>query len=212
MSKIPIVIFLIVVILAGSIYISFRSDRNIVDLFAGENSESETANVGGGQEGTSDIQNGNGGSSGGGGSSASSSGAGGAGESSSSGSQTIGEDCRMQQISYSLKNFGKTQECISYAGEECLMKTITCSLEVNNLDYEISGSFAVKFDFFADGAILESVTDTKMVEPRAAEIFLADYQVQGENANKELTCSFSTEEVPEREVCGAPASSPASEE
>ncbi len=131
-------------------------------------------------------------------------GTGGGGTESSNGeASSSNSGCVLNKISYSLKNFEKTSTCNLYDGNICIDKTAYCSVEATNLDFEISGTFEIGFSFFEQGQeeILYSATDSQVLEPRNSGIFEVTANFQGQDANKDLTCSFNTEQVPTREIC-----------
>ena len=127
---------------------------------------------------------------------------GGGGSGGAGGSSPSGSKCEMRQISYALKNFEKSSTCSSYSGPDCIDKTVDCSVETYNLDGETSGTFVVRFDFFVDGDnLIESVTDSDVLQPGSFKIFNGVVRILGENAGKNIDCRFNTEQVPQKEVC-----------
>ena len=201
MNKIPIMALLIVIILSGMIYIYFRMDIDEkVKEYLGlepDNSEEEPEPP---PEDDDDPSPPPIYTSGGPGGGDSGGGGGGGGDGDSDSSEPT---CILQQISYSLKNFEKTQTCNQYDQGACINKTVTCSLQLTNLDFETSGTFEMRFNFFEAGQdeILESLTDSHNVGPRSPVIFSTSAQFQGPDADKDLTCNFHTEQIPKKEVC-----------
>lgn len=218
MKKLPIMVLLVAVVLACIIYISFRLNladkvnNYLADNFnwkassdnENPNNEEDTQNTGN----TNHEEGGGGDGSGSGG-----------GESSSS--QPSG--CSLEQISYSLTDFEKTSVCNTYEGETCIDKTITCSLVTTNLDFETSGLFEIMFSFFEKDSqdvlfsepesdepiqdneqqVLFSSTDSNDLSPYQSKTFQGIANFQDENANKEITCSFSAVQVPKKEICSS---------
>jgi hypothetical protein len=194
MKKLLAVLFVVFVMALCLIYFLFKSGsvekaENYISKIFQNNEDGET---------NSDDSGFSSGEAGGGGSGGGEGGGGGSGEASSSGSS-----CSLRKISYSLKEFNKVSTCNQYEGDVCISKTVNCSLEVTNLDFEISGNFEIKFEFFEQGQeeILYSAEDAQVLGPRESAIFEASANFQGADAGKELTCDFSTEQIPQREVC-----------
>src|SRR3989344_5552732 len=76
-------------------------------------------------------------------------GGGGSGGSTSGSSGSV--NCQQNQISYALKDFIKDSECLSYSGNICISKTLTCSVDVYNLDQSTSGTFEMKISIIEAG-------------------------------------------------------------
>jgi len=201
-SKI-ILFFIILVVIIIIVYLGFfvvdrgSDNGNILDSFKesfGAGNENE------GDFGDDDGENGGfgnvGGSAGGGGGSSSSS------SSSSSGSSQSG--CAEQQISYSASNFIASPICNQYSGQSCMDKDITCSITITNLDDGVDGIFGVAFRFFEEdneAVILHSPSQEQSLGPGDLYIFEEVFHVAGDDANKEITCFYTTTEIPKKEIC-----------
>ena len=126
---------------------------------------------------------------------------GGAGSSSGESQSSQAQQCE-KQISYALKNFNTLEECLSEQDGVCLIKEVTCSLDIKNLDYETSGEFVIKFEFLdQSGVLLFSTTSSVYVNARETKNLQAQNQFEDENADKNFMCSFKTESVPEENIC-----------
>jgi len=121
-----------------------------------------------------------------------------------------GSTCSMKQISYSLENFNKTSICNINQSGICWDKTVICSVEINNLDNEISGTFKIELMFLEKGGNKETdgfdITSSDfLLSPKQSEIFLHSTNIQstGEDglANKEISCFYNTLEIPKKEIC-----------
>ena len=112
-------------------------------------------------------------------------------------------ECILRTISYSLEDFEKSSICNSYQDADCIDKTVECSASVRNLDYDLAGGFEVIFNYRIVGAPETYSTDSKIktVQPRAIEEFSSSIQIQGPEANQEITCSFETGDTPKKEIC-----------
>src|SRR3989344_199710 len=117
-------------------------------------------------------------------------------------------ECEETQISYSLQNFLKNTTCISFDGLDCIEKTSFCSLLVTNLDENITGTFSINFEHYELGNqsnIIQNDLQTFALSPDQGETFTSSIMIQsrGENgnANKEITCTFSSEEIPAKILC-----------
>ena len=147
----------------------------------------------------------------GGGGSGSGSGGGAGGGSAGAGAQTNpqGNGCSEMQISYSLRNFIKNTTCNSFDGEICVDKTSRCSLEVQNLDDGTTGIFTIKFTHFElqdQNNILETEPVSFTLSPDQMKIFESETQIQSSgvegNANKDISCTFFSEQIPKKVICG----------
>ncbi|MBI5803866.1 hypothetical protein HY450_01340 [Candidatus Pacearchaeota archaeon] len=110
--------------------------------------------------------------------------------------------CIEKQISYSMKNFATNSECESY-DETCVQKKVDCSVEVKNLDYEVSDLFSVKIKIINEqtGQEFQSIIVEKNVSSRETESFEYSFIIEGEDADGDFNCIFSTEKVPVKEFC-----------
>ncbi len=131
--------------------------------------------------------------------SADSSGGGGSGGSSSDDPSS----CSQIPISYALKNFMKDSTCLSYNDNTCIDKIINCSVQVQNLDMEVSGEFTVKIRLqeLENQNIIEETEVTYPVEQESLKIFEKAFSFQNEEANKNYTCIFSTTQTPTKSSC-----------
>lgn len=135
-------------------------------------------------------------------SSGSSGSSGGSGSGSSSSSDdTSSQNCRLEQISYALKNFISNSTCNLYQDEVCIDKTTTCFVNVQNLDQEVSGEFEIRFTFLEQGEIYFTTTQTKTVQANSIEPFQHSLQLQDQEAQKNIGCTSNTLKVPKKEVC-----------
>ncbi|PIN89978.1 hypothetical protein COU60_02700 [Candidatus Pacearchaeota archaeon CG10_big_fil_rev_8_21_14_0_10_34_76] len=160
-----------------------------------ENDLGSMADSGGSSDGGS---GGNGGGSSGGG--------GGGNSGSDSGSS---ENCRESQISYSIQNFTYISECNDEQNGVCVDKNIYCDLDAYNLDSEVDGYFGIGMHVVEEGyQIVDSLSyDFQEImitnENKKKFQFVFNFQSSGEegNANKILTCVYTTEKVPKKEIC-----------
>ena len=131
------------------------------------------------------------------------------GQEESTDGQSSGTECYEGQISYSITNFNVTSICNAYDEEICLDKTVICSIEIHNMDDDISGFFEIKLLFVEEGGNLENPIDEKtsrfFLEPQDYNLFEDSINIQssgqGGLANKEITCFYSTLEVPKKSFC-----------
>jgi len=106
-----------------------------------------------------------------------------------------------QQISYSLRNFISNSECNEYSGSNCIDKSITCSVTVENLDSNISGNFEILFKILSNNEVLSSRVITNLLNPDQSLVFETTFQVTGINADKNIDCSSTSNAIPTRYVC-----------
>ena len=111
------------------------------------------------------------------------------------------------QIAYSLEYLDVEERCDQEVPEECLRKTVTCSLTVNNFDEQVSGVFEIRFNFIEKGDKLNnsfaSVKVSDIIYAKSYKIFKAETLISGSsgNANKTITCAFNTLKVPKKNIC-----------
>ena len=111
------------------------------------------------------------------------------------------------QIAYSLEYLDVEETCNQEISEECLRKTVTCSLTVNNFDEQVSGVFEIRFNFIEKGDKLNnsfaSVKVSDIIYAKSYKIFKAGTLISESsgNANKTITCAFSTLKVPKKNIC-----------
>lgn len=117
-------------------------------------------------------------------------------------SSEIKESCELVQISYSLKNFESKEECLQEEVEECISKQINCTIEIHNLDEQI-GSFELGLVLFKEenSESIDYLTLLKDVEGKKFEKVSWSFNVEGNNANEDLSCAFKTTLVPKKEIC-----------
>jgi hypothetical protein len=134
-------------------------------------------------------------------------GAGGGGSSSSSAQSETTTDnppsgsCFYEQISYALKNLNETQTCISYQNEVCIKKIVYCSIDVYNLDSQLSDLFEIEFSFLDQSSILQTYKDSNIVSPTQYLKFESSITLEDENANKNIDCIYRTTKIPKKEIC-----------
>ena len=165
---------------------------NDYQISTNKNSDSSTSSSGGGSAG---------GGGGGGGSSG--------GSSLSDSEGTKNTNCFEEQISYSLRKSEENSTCNEFNGEVCVDKTVKCAVEVTNRDNETTGLFVINFGFFdrSLGEYAQIATSTKegIVSSSSSENFESTLNLQTEgidgNANKNIGCTFVTQQVPKKEVC-----------
>ncbi len=113
------------------------------------------------------------------------------------------QDCSLIQISYALKNLAVNEVCNSFQQQTCIDKTVTCSLEVQNLDNQISGNFKINFNFVNEQEqVLSAKQHSENVEANSIKIFSVEQTFASPEASQQISCMFNTLEVPRREICG----------
>lgn len=197
------IIVLVVLIFLAVIFIifSFReifggeTDALTLRTTLNDNDESATSENNNGAEKDSSangFNNDGGGSSGG-------------GNGGSNGGNGQEQECKMTQISYSMENFQQNSTCNQYDGQTCINKEISCSIDIRNLDYEISGLFKVENYFIKKGDDRENAFDETlnelMISPRSSEHLTSSTNIQGPLADETIDCVFHTISAPEKETC-----------
>lgn len=113
-------------------------------------------------------------------------------------SEVQNQECAERQISYSINGFLYISNCLEFEIETCTMQNIICSLDLTNLDHSTSGQFTILFEIVSadkPDELLHVEPVTTMLAPRETQNLQASIIIEDENADKELTCSFSSEEV-----------------
>jgi len=119
-----------------------------------------------------------------------------------------GNNCQQQQISYSISNINKVQICNFLDADNitCIDKSVECSVEVKNLDYQISGIFEIQLLYVLDGQgtdnFFDSTSSESEISPRQTKTFNGLIQISDPaKANEEINCFFQTLSVPTKEIC-----------
>ena len=103
---------------------------------------------------------------------------------------------------YAIKRFEEEAICNQYEQDNCIDKTITCSLVVENFDYGVSDSFKINFIILDENNNqLDSQNVEKLVSSRQEELFLKDFNVQTQEAEEEISCSYSVTKIPVKQNC-----------
>ena len=112
------------------------------------------------------------------------------------------EGCNQVQIPYALENLEVISTCNTFEEEVCTDKTTSCSLDVTNLHNTAGGQFTITFSYVDANQrtyIIDTETLSHNIAPQETLIFESEINVQSQgsegNANRETTCSFSSEEV-----------------
>ncbi|MFH1291220.1 MAG: hypothetical protein ABIH79_01540 [archaeon] len=112
-------------------------------------------------------------------------------------------NCRMQQIQYSLRNFEKSIECTEIGVKGCVRIVIHCSMEVYSFDRDVSGKFGIRYTLVdAENNELDFELVEKEVGFGNSVIFSTEF-VRSDmfGVDDNLTCPFTVESVPRKEVC-----------
>lgn len=135
-------------------------------------------------------------------------GSGGQGESSGSGGGgSSGSGCPKVQISYSLGGFSSSSQCIEYSGPTCISKNLNCSVNIENFDSEVGGTFEIDFSFYymngSSRIIFGNSIKSSYVGPKNISKILTQKNFGFENgiSDKDLECFTLTKSVPKKEVC-----------
>ncbi len=103
------------------------------------------------------------------------------------------------QISYSIRNFEQSSFCNQYQGADCIDKTSDCSLLVENLDNQVTGIFEIKFTFSnpSNQELSSDILDYS-ISPGNNQTFASSFNIQGQEANQDISCSYTTLTIPEK--------------
>jgi len=120
--------------------------------------------------------------------------------SNNAGEESVGLDCEMEEVQYSLKSFREEMICIENGIGGCVNLVASCSMEVYN--FGDTGIFEVEYSLVdSDGEELDSALVQHNVEGGGVEIFSADFVITGADADEDSDCPFVMKTIPLREVC-----------
>jgi hypothetical protein len=132
------------------------------------------------------------------------------------------QKCETKDLPYSVTNFveksnicnqekqdcktgfmGIPYDCVSY----CVDKTISCSLDLNNLDTEESGTWSIRFNFVERGTnnVIKYQDTSYQLYPQTTRSVPGAVRIQSSgkegDANKNIGCSYAVSSVPTKQVC-----------
>src|SRR3989344_7675059 len=132
------------------------------------------------------------------------------------------KECESKDLIYSITDFKKDYEICNQKGDVChdriigicsnreyycMDKTISCSLNLNNLDNEV-GVWSVNFNFYEIGNnnnVAGVKTNSNSLYPQTSQNFSQSVRITSEgiagNANKEYTCTYDVASIPTKQVC-----------
>ena len=192
----PMILIILIILISIAIFFYFNTrdlDKNLFNKTLGKNQDSETNS---GNENTKTQNNlqttGNSNDD--------------ASDSQTSSQNTNSENsfCYNKQATYSIGNINEYYFCNSLESSSCVDKTAKCSVKVQNLDKTISGNFEIKFSFFEKenrSNIVEISSSNSFIAPNEEKILKSELVIQGNNADKNLSCYYSTTEVPKEKIC-----------
>ncbi|MBU0906900.1 MAG: hypothetical protein KKD18_06415 [Nanoarchaeota archaeon] len=86
----------------------------------------------------------------------------------------------------------------------CTDKTLSYSLDINNLDEE-QGSWTVNINFYKQGTTYKTYPVTQSLYPKTTKTFTAVLKVTGDSpsgdANQEFSADYSLKNIPTKQVC-----------
>jgi len=113
--------------------------------------------------------------------------------------------CIRSAIPYSITQGNTEQTCNLYLEDACIGKTITCSVNITNLDQSsLKGYFSIDVSFKnnQDNTILKISNSNFIIDPGSFESIKEELNLSGEDASKEISCYFNTAGLlPYKEVC-----------
>lgn len=112
--------------------------------------------------------------------------------------------CYNKQITYSIENINEYYFCNLEDAGSCIDKTAKCSIKVKNLDKTIGGNFEIRFSFFEKenrSNIVETSLSNSFIAPNEEKILKSELVIQGGGADKNISCYYSTTEVPKEKIC-----------
>ncbi|MCK5449637.1 hypothetical protein KAI32_02130 [Candidatus Pacearchaeota archaeon] len=113
-----------------------------------------------------------------------------------------GSNCKMQQIQYSLRNFKTDVACTDTDANGCIRVVVSCSVEVYSFDKEVD-IFGMRYslvdseDNELDFELIEKEVGFETPVVFSIEFIRSDIS----GVDEDLTCPFTVETVPRREVC-----------
>jgi len=130
--------------------------------------------------------------------------------------------CESKEIPYSINNFIMNYEtCNEYQDvcnkyilgicsdktTFCVDKSVSCSLDLKNLDNEEGGAWTIRFKFYERGTDTTIKNDdvTNYLYPQSSKQFIGNVRITSEgvegNANKKITCVYQQVDLPKKQVC-----------
>ena len=131
-------------------------------------------------------------------------------------------ECENKEIPYSIDNFvlnynncnekkkdcktgfmGIPYDCIEY----CIDRSMSCSLDLRNLDNEASGTWTIRFNFYerSTNNLIKANDVSDYLYPQTTKKFtgITNIKSSGVNgdANKQLTCFYDKVNIPTKQVC-----------
>jgi hypothetical protein len=131
-------------------------------------------------------------------------------------------ECEDKNIAYSIDNFrivayncNEEQDiCTKYIlgicsskTTFCVDKTVSCSLDLRNLDNEERGTFTVKFSFIDQNSknTIKTQNSAKLVYAQSTEDITGTGRIISEgvdgDANKQISCAYEPIDLPTKQVC-----------
>lgn len=131
-------------------------------------------------------------------------------------------ECETKDLAYNIENFvmdyntcNEYQDiCNKYVlgfctdkTTFCVDKSISCSLNLRNLDTEEQGSWDIKFSFYESGtsSVIQSKDVALFLYPQTSKTFTGVARIQSTgvsgDANKQITCSYTSSGIPTKQVC-----------
>ena len=129
--------------------------------------------------------------------------------------------CNQEELPYKIENFVMNYNtcnevkndcescwygacnCVSY----CVDKSISCSLDLTNLDNGDQGSWTINFLFYEQGKSnsIEEKEVSQFLYPQTTKTFTGVTRIQGsnldDNANKDLACNYQRINLAQKNVC-----------
>lgn len=131
-------------------------------------------------------------------------------------------ECETKDIPYNIENFVMdSNTCNEYQDicnkyiigicsdktTFCVDKSVSCSLDLRNLDTEEQGSWIIRFSFYESGtsSIIDSKDVSQFLYPQTTKKFTGVARIQSTgvdgDANKQITCSYIRATIPTKQIC-----------
>jgi hypothetical protein len=135
----------------------------------------------------------------------SNSGGGGSSDNNDQDSTSTTQNCKEEQISYSIGNFQNSKTCTEYQEETCTTTTHTCSAEVTNYDNNVEGTFNIRIAhyYIKEGNKTYINEETKSITLQAQQkgTIQKTTTTTQELNNENIYCEVEKESAPTKTVC-----------
>ncbi|MEK6927099.1 MAG: hypothetical protein AABX11_01570 [Nanoarchaeota archaeon] len=133
------------------------------------------------------------------------------------------QECETKNLAYSIENTNydystcnrQEEKCIDYflgictsKKVYCVDRTVSCSLDLKNLDAEQGGQWTILHNFYQDGNIAKTASTSIYLYPQTIKSVVNQVRLTGTDENGEANvltlnggCNYQTTYIPTKQVC-----------